>query len=288
MEGTARRGHRRARGAPLIADPDFSLYLGDALDILPSLDAGSVDAVVTSPPYGDQRKQAPMDGYVEWLSPFLDELLRVVKPSGSLMLNLGRIFRNGEEVPYHEEAMLAARRLGWFRIDTIIWHKLNAHPFGAPQYLLNRHELVYWLGRTVDSYRGYTDETRTAPASTTVERRGRAGLRGPKNRARNNYVPAARTNVNPDGVRPSSVFGCNVGREKGLEHDSPMALELASHLVALSCPPGGLVLDPFAGAGTTALAARQSGRRSIGIEVDPAAAEECARRLAQQSLLSEA
>ena len=82
-----------------------------------------------------------------------------------------------------------------------------------------------------------------------------------------------------------AIVGEFVGAEKGLEHPTPMALDLAQHLVRLACPPGGLVLDPFAGACTTAVAARALGRHSVCIEVDPAHCAEGARRMGQQALL---
>lgn len=266
---------------PFVDDPDFTLYVGDARAWLAQLEP--VDAIVTSPPYAGQRGAVDPDEYVFWIAPYLAALRRVLKPGGSMMLNLGRTFRDGEESPYIERTLFAARELGWKRIDTIIWHKPNGHPFGAPQYLLNRHELVYWLALDVNAYRGY-DETRRPPAPETIARRERAGKRGPKNRERGEYEPKARTNYNPDGIRPSSVFECYVGREKGIKHGEPMALELAEHLVALACPPGGTVLDLFAGAGTTAVAARRLGRSCVGIELRQEAAEECAARLSQQEL----
>ncbi len=80
------------------------------------------------------------------------------------------------------------------------------------------------------------------------------------------------------------MFGCYIGREKGSDHDSPMTLELAEHLVALACPPGGHVLDPFGGSGTTALAARRTHRAATLIDQDPAACQQAATRLQQQSL----
>lgn len=265
---------------PYIADDDFTLYHGDCLDVLPTI--GSVDAIVTSPPYAGLRGASAPDVYVDWLRPVLASLRDVLAPRGGFMLNLGRAFLAGEETPYIEETLFAARELGWKRIDTLIWRKTNPLPYGAPQYLINAHEVVYWLALDVNAYRGYTSETRHAPSPETIARRARRGLRGPKNREDGEYVEKPRTPINPSGVRPESVFECTIGRDKGIDHDEVMALDLAEHLVALACPPGGVVLDPFAGSCTTAVAARKLGRRSICIEVDDCA--ECGRRLAQQAL----
>lgn len=269
----------------LVDDPDFALIVGDCRDVIPCQPA--VDAIVTSPPYAGQRGALePGDGYVPWLVDRLVWSASILKPQGSMLVNLGRTYRDGFESSYIEETLLELAGYGIYRVDTIIWRKTNAHPFVAPQYLINEHEIVYWLAQRPDVYRGYGAETRRPHSPETVARHGRAGLRGPKNRERGDWQPQERTPLNPEGRRPGSVFECTVGKEKGIEHGEVMALDLARHLVALACPPGGTVLDPFLGSGTTALACRLSGRSCIGIEVDERNAAEAARRLAQQSLLA--
>jgi site-specific DNA-methyltransferase (adenine-specific) len=264
-----------------------TLLHGDAFKLTRNLESESVDAIVTSPPYGDLRASGGChpDDYADWLEPLLAELLRVLRPEGSLMLNLGRIFRGGEEHCYIEETLVRARELGWRRLDTLVWHKLNAPPFQAPCYLHSVHEIVYWLAPSTKAYRGYTAETRTPHAPETLARRNRAGLRGPKNGS--SYVEQRRSPLHPDGARPKSVFACHVGREKGISHSSPMALELAQHLVALACVPNGIGFDPFVGSGTTGVAAVLSGRSIIGFDHDPAAIAEAELRIgdAQAQLL---
>ena len=80
------------------------------------------------------------------------------------------------------------------------------------------------------------------------------------------------------------MFVCSVGAEKGIEHPTPMAPELAEFLIKLSCPPGGTVLDPFAGSGTTGRAARKLGRRAVMVEIDETHCAEAARLSTQQAL----
>jgi DNA modification methylase len=271
----------------LVDDADLKLYLGDCLEAAPQL-AGLADAIVTSPPYAGLRGALEPAEYVPWLAARLEAFLPVLKPQGSMMLNLGRTYRDGAESDYIERSLLAAQDLGWHRIDTLIWRKLNAHPFVAPCYLINEHEIVYWLAPRTNAYRNYGEETRRPPSPETVARRARGGLRGTKNRQRGGYLPKQRTDFNEHGVRPGSVFESAIGRNRDVDHDASMEMQLAEHLVRLACPPGGLVLDPFAGSGTTGLAARSNGRRSILIEIDPAHAEEARRRVAQQSLLAHA
>ena len=269
---------------PYVADPDFILYVGDALEVLRELPDESVHSCVTSPPYADARDDVaavPLDSFAAWFAPILVELLRVVSPHGSLMLNLGRRFRDGEEHPYLLDTLQRARSLGWRWLDTIVWNKTNGNGRGGP-YLHDRHEYVWWLGASVGAYRGY-DEARQPYAPSTIPRMGRA----PRAKQKGGK-PTPSKPPHPLGARPSSVFTSSTGKERGNPHPTPMAEALATRLVLLSCPRGATVLDPFMGSGTTALIARKHNRRSIGIELSEEYAKLAADRLSQQSMFAEA
>jgi DNA modification methylase len=139
---------------PWLSDTDVTLYQGDCLNVLAAMDAGSVDAVVTSPPYADARAdvEAVTPGrFAEWLEPRLAAMLRVTR--GSLMLNLGRRFKAGQESGYVFDTLAAAKSVGWLHIDTLIWRKTNANGRGG-SYLHDVHEYVWWLARSADTYRG--------------------------------------------------------------------------------------------------------------------------------------
>lgn len=269
---------------PYVSDSDFTLYLGDSFELVAGLPSESVQAIVTSPPYGDARGDdypcAPPNEYADWIAPLLADLRRVLTPTGSFMLNLGRIFRGGIEHPYLEETLGAAASVGWLRIDTLVWHKVNANPSGH-SWLTNAHEFVYWFAKQTGAYRGFDEETRTPYADGSEARFKRNGHYAAKGQPREHQ-----REPHPDGAKPTSVFRAPVGAISGIQHGAPMALDLARHLVSLSCPRGGLVLDPFLGSGTTALACRERGRRCIGFEILEAHAKEAARRLSQLSLLA--
>ncbi len=280
-------------------DGDVRLHLGDAAEVLGSWPDASVDAIVTSPPYADQRtygdgrrvtatknasrrqRSAAPATFVLWITPVLEQLLRVLKPEGSMLLNLGRVMRDGEESTYALDTLLAARALGWKWIDTIVWHKPNGIPLSRPEYLHTAHEYVWWLAPSVTAYRGYTAETRTPHAEGTLRRVGQPYM----TRKDERYGRRGKTyEVHPDGARPRTVFTHGVGGEAGIQHPAVMVLGLARHLVCLSSRPGDLVLDPFVGSGTTALAARHVGRRAVGIDVHEPYLLEAAGRLGQQIL----
>ena len=109
-----------------------TLFLGDSIELLTSLPDDSVDFVITSPPYADNRKSTyqgvPMDQYVEWFTPYTAEILRLLKPDGSFILNIKERAENGERNTYVIELILEMRRQGWYWIEEYIWHKKNSYP----------------------------------------------------------------------------------------------------------------------------------------------------------------
>lgn len=262
--------------------PDVTLYVGDALNEIVQMPGRSIDSVVTSPPYADARsdyEHVGPDEYPEWFEMVACAIWPKLKDDGSMMLNLGRVFRKGQELDYIDHTIRRLRGRGWKVIDQLVWVKPNGRP--VRPYLTNQHEYVYWLAKESGAYRGF-DEARRPYALETLGRYQRRYLQGVKGEARDEQ---GRT-VHPGGARPGSVFVASVGKAKGNGHPAPMPLELAAHLVTLSCPKGGVVLDPFFGSGTTAVAARANGRLCVGVEIDPAYVAIAAERLGQQELVA--
>lgn len=267
---------------PYVQDTDFTLYLGSTLEVLRALPDGSADAAVTSPPYLDARP--------EYLCPTIHEFEQIFRELGRVvdgpaLVNAGRIFRDHREVRWQEDLLRAAERAGWSHLDTRVWIKPNANPIHGAVFA-DRHEYVYVLG---DRSRPLNvDEIRVAYAASSVARLRRGwtnhvGVKGDDSRRRGRR----KSEPHPLGGRPPSYCVVDTGREKGNPHPAPMPLDLAESLVRLSSWPGQTVVDPFAGSGTTGLAARRLGRRSLLIELNPEYAELCARRLSQLSLLAE-
>jgi len=269
---------------PWLEDPDVTLYHGDCLDVLASLPDRGADAVVTSPPYLDMRPEYETASLATLEVVFLH--LRRVAAGGPLLLNLGRVWRNGIESRWWHEVIESAEQVGYQLLDTLVWVKPNANPIHGNVFA-NSHEYVFVLGdpgvelNVDDVRRPHSDETR--------KRFGRAWTnhRGVKN-PRPGRERKMRAEPNPLGARPRSYIEVCVGKEKGNPHPAPMAADLAEHLVRLGCAEGGVVLDPFAGSGTTLLAARKHGRRSIGVDLNEEYLRIAADRLGQQSLLFEA
>ena len=103
------------------------IILGDCRIKLSEIEDNSIDLVVTSPPYADARKNTyggvHPDKYVNWFLPITEELLRVLKPSGTFILNIKERVVDGERHTYVMELILEMRKQGWFWTEEFIWYK---------------------------------------------------------------------------------------------------------------------------------------------------------------------
>lgn len=243
-----------------LADPDLTLWLGSALDVLPGLPDAAADVAITSPPYLNARPEYGTLSASEWRV-FFAELRRVVR--GPALFNVGRLWRDKKESDWWMRLLRLARR-DWDHLDTVVWVKPNSNPIHG-RFFANSHEYVLVLGDAdrdelnIDAVRTEYDEESLA----RLNRRWRSGS-GVKGGVREQAGRAA----HPDGARPRSFVVCYVGKEKGNPHPAPMALDFAEYLVLAGSRVGQTVLDPFTGSGTTALACRLHGRRFLGIELD--------------------
>jgi site-specific DNA-methyltransferase (adenine-specific) len=105
---------------------------GDCLEVLKKLPENSVDLIVTSPPYADQRKDVyggvHPDKYVDWFMPRADQFYRVLKPTGSFILNIKERVVDSERHTYVLELIMEMRKLKWLWTEEYMWHKRNSHP----------------------------------------------------------------------------------------------------------------------------------------------------------------
>lgn len=259
-----------------LTDRDVTIYNCGALEALRDLNDGSMAACVTSPPYLDARPEYPSPTLPEFHEIF-KELRRVV--AGPMLLNVGRLWSKRREVLWWVKLLEEGNKTEWQLRDTLIWVKPNANPIHG-QVLADSHEYVFIFGdgSLPDNVR--TDYDVESLARFTRRYRNGTGVKG-EDREQDGRE------ANELGARARSFFISYVGREKGNPHPAPMPLELALHLVLLASSKKDEIIDPFAGSGTTLLAARMLGREAIGIELDESYCAIAAGRLAQQSLLTE-
>jgi len=248
------------------------LYEGDCRQILPSFRAASVDLIVTSPPYADQRKHTyggiPPDEYVEWFLPISQQFFRVLKPSGSFILNIKERVVNGERHTYVIDLILAMRKQGWLWTEEYCWHKRNCYPGKWPNRFRDAWErcLHFTKSRRFAMYQdavrvpvGEWAESRLRNLSETDKRRDESRVSSGFGKNVSNWI--GREWVYPNNVLHMATECYNRG------HAATFPVALPEWFIRLFTLPGDVVLDPFNGSGTTCVAAKQLGRHYIGIDI---------------------
>ena len=238
---------------------------GDCLDLIPTLEDGSVSLVVTSPPYAEQRaghyEGVPEEDYPDFTVNWMTALAPKMTPDGSVFIVIRPHVRDGVLSDYLLKTRLAVREAGWHECEELIWLKPDAPPLGSLKRPRRTWESVLWFSK---SPQPYCDLKACGRESERVGFEGslRFGVGGDSPLSR--VQAAGCTN----GVaRISDVIVANVGgNEPGLEHPAVFPLTLAEQLVKTFSQSDDLVLDPFCGSGQTLLAAKGCGRRYLGIE----------------------
>ncbi|WAL93946.1 DNA-methyltransferase [Streptomyces sp. Je 1-369] len=306
---------------PYYQDDHVTLLLGDALYVLRTLPDTSVDCIVTSPPYyglrdygtpGQYGAEATPAEYVETMRALFAEARRVLAEDGTLWLNLGDSYvcspkgseskvnsLNGRSNHLTTPAGsggksgggLSAKQLigipwrvafalqddDWILRNEIIWDKPNAMPESVRDRLSSRHEHLFLLTKSpryafdLDAVREpHSAPDRTAGANAfrardlNHQRTGTGSYTGPHARGRN----------------PGDVWSMST-RPYPAAHFATFPIDLPLRCIKAGCRPGGTVLDPFSGSGTTGAAARQLGRKYIGIDLNAAYHDLAKERFAQ-------
>jgi len=253
--------------------PLNTVLCGDCEGLLKLFPDDSIDLVVTSPPYADQRERSyggiHPDDYVEWFLPKAAELLRVLKPTGTFILNIKEKAVDGERHTYVIELILGMREQGWLWTEEFIWHKKNSYPGKWPNRFrdawerclqFNKHRKFNMYQDAVMVPMGDWAKTRLRNLSETdrIRDESRAGSGFGKNVS--NWV--GREKVYPTNVLHLATETSN------RNHSAAFPLALPEWFIKLFTQEDDVVLDPFLGVGTTAIAAKQLGRRYIGMEIN--------------------
>ncbi len=257
---------------------------GDANEIAKSLPTESVDTIVTSPPYFQQRdygseiqigQELSPAAYVQRLTELFSELQRVVKSTGSLWIVIGDKYVNGELLGMPWRVCLALKDSGWILRSDCIWHKPNAMPSSVKTRPTTDHEYIFFFSKSKDYF--YDADAIREPHVTFSEKskmkggRGHFGKRGGtpekgKNGGDNNLHDGRWDQAfHPKGRNKRTVWSISLSKFRQA-HFAVFPESLVANCINATCPIGGVVLDPFSGAGTTAVTAQKLNRHFIAID----------------------
>jgi site-specific DNA-methyltransferase (adenine-specific)/site-specific DNA-methyltransferase (cytosine-N4-specific) len=214
---------------------------GDCFELIKTLKDNSVDLVITSPPYADivnYGKNISIkkpNEYCDWLLPIFNEIYRVLKPSGSFILNINDNCSGGYRNPFIYELIYRSQKETKLKFyDTYIWHKMNGIPNGSPKRFRNMTEFIFHFVKNQKELKFQFD--------TNIE------------------------------VRPDNVFRfptAGQARDNHIKHPAPYHRQLPEYFIKLLTDEGDTVVDIFAGIGTTGLPCKDLNRYFIGFELNP-------------------
>tara|TARA_R110000850_G_scaffold271905_1_gene406611 strand:+ start:4450 stop:5328 length:879 start_codon:yes stop_codon:yes gene_type:complete len=251
-----------------------NIKLGDSKNILKKLPDNSVDLIFTSPPYADQRKSTyggiHPDKYVDWFLPISEELLRVLKPTGTFVLNIKEKVVKGERSTYVMELIIAMRKQGWYWTEEFIWHKKNAFPGKWPNRFRDSWERLLQFNKS-KKFTMYQEEVMVPMgdwAKTRLKNLSETDKKRDESKVGSGFGKNISNWVDRDMAYPTNVLHlateCN-----NKNHSAAFPEALPEWFIKLFTKQEDIVLDPFMGSGTTNFVAQRMNRNSIGIEILP-------------------
>ena len=294
-----------------------TIFCGNALDVLRTLPDNFVHCCITSPPYyalrdygaeGQIGREDTPAQYVARLTEVFSEVRRVLRPNGTLWLNIADTYagkgnqgdsvdpkypngRTGQTVAINRKVegckakdmigipwmlAFALRDRGWYLRSDIIWQKANPMPESCKDRPSRCYEHIFLMAKSRKYY--FNAEAIAEPVTESTPMRMRrkfgknkysAGIPGQTHQHLNDYRPNGYAEEDIPLLRNKrDVWQINSVPYKGA-HFAAYPPKLVETCLLAGCPPDGIVLDPFLGSGTTAAVAKQMGRHYIGIELNP-------------------
>lgn len=269
----------------------IDIRLGDCFDLIKDLPDNSVDLVITSPPYADivnYGKNISIkkpNEYCDWILPLFNEIQRVLKPSGSFILNINDNCSNGLRNPFIYELIYRSQKETNLKFyDTYIWHKMNGIPNGSKKRFRNNTEFIFHFVKNQKELKFHMERV-MEPAAESFKQR----LKSPINndteiidgeRIRKKVMWGEYEMVRPDNVFRFQTAG--QARDNTIRHPAPFNKELPTYFINLLTDEGDTILDVFSGIGTTGLGCND--RNYIGFELNEKYAEFSKKRLMGEEL----
>jgi len=255
-----------------ISKVDAIIYHGDCLEALKELPDKSVDLIITSPPYADQRASTyggiKPDKYVEWFMPIAEELFRVLKDDGTFILNIKEKVVNGERHTYVIELILAMRQMGWHWTEELIWSKRNSFPGKWPNRFRDGWERLLQFNKA-KHFNMYQDAVRVPVgdwSKTRLKNLSETDMKRDNSKVGSGFGKNVSKWVGRDTVYPNNVLQLAT-ESSNKSHSAVFPRTLPEWFIKLFTKPGDTVLDPFLGSGTTCVASMGLNRNSIGIDI---------------------
>lgn len=249
------------------------ILTGDCLQEILTIPNESVDLVFTSPPYAEQRKKTyggiPADQYVDWFLMRAEHFGRVLKPTGSLVVNIKEHVSQGERSTYVLELILALRKSGWMWVEEYIWCKSTSVPGKWPNRFRDSWERCLHFTRQKSFF--MDQDSVRVPVGDWAN--GRLQNLSDKDQTRQDsatgsgFARQVSAWQGRDTVYPTNVLH-SAGECRNVGHPAAFPTNLPNFFIKLFSPPNGVVLDPFMGSGTTGEACLSLGRDFIGIEIN--------------------
>jgi DNA modification methylase len=272
-------------------------YLGDALETLQLLPDDSINAVVTSPPYALHFKKeygnVAKGEYVNWFLLFARQILRILSPDGSFVLNIGGSYNEGAPTRslYHFKLLIAlVEEVGFHLAQECFWYNPAKMPMPAEWVTVRRIrirdsvEYVWWLSKT--PWPKADNRAVLKPYSKDMHRLNTRGVNRTVRPSGHNIKPSF-AGMEAGGSIPANViesempsdmlvFGNNAANdvytmrckeERSKPHPARFPAALPQFFIQLLTEYGDIVLDPFAGSNTTGAVAERLERRWIAVEI---------------------
>jgi len=272
------------RKSKTVDDLSNQIICGDCLAELQSFPAESVDCIVTSPPYYRQRDydgddqvglESSPDEYIERLTSIFREARRVLRDSGTLWLNIGDKYADGQLLGMPWRVALSLVDDGWMLRSDVIWQKPNAMPSSVKNRPTTDHEYIFLFSKSKDYYYDadairephvtFTEKSRMRGGRNHFGKRGSTPEQG-KNGGNVNLHDARWDQAfHPKGRNKRTVWSISLSKFREA-HFAVFPEQLVETCILAGCSAGGIVLDPFLGSGTTALVTQKLNRKYIGID----------------------
>jgi DNA modification methylase len=235
-----------------MSTPKNEILTGNCLELIGQLDDNSVNAVVTSPPYATQRQtqyaSVSEADYPAWFTSIMTALKPKMTPDGSVLVVIRANVANGTLSDYVLRTRLQVREAGWVEVEELIWLKPDAPPLGSLQRPRRLWENILWFSPT---NKPYVDLKACGNPNSK-----RVGFQGSTRFGLGDFISGVSKGVEKGTSKTTDVFLANVADiDKGVMHPAMYPVNLCAQMIQTFSKEGDLILDPFAGSGSTLLAA---------------------------------